>query len=367
VHWSIYAVLFASTSVILGVIWDISWHRTIGRDTFWTPAHIGIYLGGVVAGLTCAWLALRTTFAGSPSDRGAAVRFWGFRAPLGAWVCIWGAIAMVTSAPFDDWWHNAYGLDVKIISPPHMLLAAGIAAIQYGAMLMTLAWQNRAVGDRSLLGRLYLVAAGLLLLLVATVATEHTQRWDMHQSHFYQVSAGVFLFFIVSAARASVARWPATTVALVYSGLTLFMLLLLPLFAAQPMLGPIYVQVDRFMPPDFPLLLVAPAFAIDLVMQRMSRRINDWLLAAAVSFVFLAVFVAVQWPFADFLMTPWARNFFFASHRMDYATDPAMQARFFQLAPSDALAIGLPIALAIGYGSTRCGLWWGNWMSRVQR
>ena len=50
--WSIYAVLFASLSVILGVIWDISWHRSIGRATFWTPAHIAIYLGGVVAGLT---------------------------------------------------------------------------------------------------------------------------------------------------------------------------------------------------------------------------------------------------------------------------------------------------------------------------
>jgi hypothetical protein len=367
VHWSIYSVLFASTSVILGVIWDISWHRTIGRDTFWTPAHIGIYLGGVVAGLTCAWLALRTTFAGSAGDRGAAVRFWGFRAPLGAWVCIWGAIAMLTSAPFDDWWHNAYGLDVKIISPPHMLLAAGIASIQYGAMLMALAWQNRAVGDRTHLGRLYLLGAGLLLLLAATVATEHTQRWDMHQSHFYKVSAGVFLFFIVSAARASVARWPATTVALVYSGLTMFMLLVLPLFPAQPLLGPIYVQVDRFMPPDFPLLLVVPALAIDLVMQRASRRINDWLLALAVAAVFLVVFVAVQWPFADFLMSPWARNFLFASHRMDYATDPAMQARFFRLAPPDALTMGLPIALAIGYVSTRCALWWGNWMSRVQR
>ena len=47
------------------------------------------------------------------------VRFWGFRAPLGAWVAIWGAFAMLTSAPFDDWWHNAYGLDVKVLSPPH--------------------------------------------------------------------------------------------------------------------------------------------------------------------------------------------------------------------------------------------------------
>jgi hypothetical protein len=365
--WSIYAVLFASTCVILGVIWDISWHRSIGRDTFWTPAHLVIYLGGIVAGLTCGWVALSTTFAGSDAARGAAVRFWGFRAPFGAWVCIWGAFAMVTSAPFDDWWHNAYGLDVKIISPPHMLLAAGIAAIQCGAMLMALAWQNRAIGDRRHLGRLYLLGAGLLLLLVGTVATEHTQRWDMHQSHFYEVSAAVFLFFILSAARASVARWPATTVALVYTVLTLVMLTVMPLFPAQPLLGPIYVQVDRFMPTDFPLLLVVPAFALDLVMQRTRGRVNDWIFAAIASAVFVLAFFAAQWPFADFLMTPAARNWFFVSHRMPYTVDPSFQAQWYVMKPADHLAVGLPIALAFGYVSARFGLWWGNWMARVQR
>jgi hypothetical protein len=137
---------------------------------------MAIYLGGVVAGLTCGWVALRTTFSGTEADRNASVRFWGFRAPLGAWVCIWGAFAMITSAPFDDWWHNAYGLDVKIVSPPHMLLAAGIAAIQCGAMLMALACQNRAAGDRRQLGRLYLLGAGLLLLLIETLCTEYQQR-----------------------------------------------------------------------------------------------------------------------------------------------------------------------------------------------
>jgi hypothetical protein len=365
--WSIYAVLFASLSVILGVIWDISWHRSIGRDTFWTPAHLAIYTGGIVAGLTCGWVALQTTFAGSETDRGTAVRFWGFRAPFGAWVCIWGTFAMVTSAPFDDWWHNAYGLDVKIISPPHILLAAGIAAIQTGAMLMALAWQNRAVGDRRRLGRLYLLGAGLLLLLVATVASEHTQRWGMHQAHFYQVSAGAFLFFIISSARASVARWPATTVALVYTLLTMFMMIVMPLFSAQPLLGPIYVQVDHFMPTDFPLLLIGPAFALDLVLQRVRGLINDWLLALIASLVFVAAFLAVQYPFADFLMTPAARNWFFVSHRMPYGIDPAMQARWYRLNPPDNLAVGLSIAVVIGYVSARCGLWWGNWMSRVQR
>jgi len=365
--WSIYAVLFASTSVILGVIWDISWHRTIGRDTFWTPAHLAIYTGGVVAGLTCGWVALTTTFGAAGANRDTAVRFWGFRAPFGAWVCIWGAFAMITSAPFDDWWHNAYGLDVKIISPPHMLLAAGIAAIQCGAMLMALAWQNRAIGDRRHLGRLYLFGAGLLLLLVATVATEHTQRWGMHQAHFYQVSAAVFLFFIISAARASVARWPATTIVLVYTVLTLIMLVLMPLFPAQPLLGPIYVQVDRFMPTDFPLLLIVPALALDLVMHRVRGRVNDWTFAALASAVFVATFLAAQWPFADFLMSPWARNWFFVSHRMPYSVDPAFQSRWYLLNPPDNLAAGLSVALALGFVSARFGLWWGNWMARVQR
>src|SRR2546422_4904793 len=94
--WYVVAVVLAATSVILGVIWDISWHRTIGRDTFWTPAHLAIYLGGVVAGLTCGWVAPLTTVGGSHTDRAAAGRFRGFRAPFGAWVCLWGAVPLVT-------------------------------------------------------------------------------------------------------------------------------------------------------------------------------------------------------------------------------------------------------------------------------
>ena len=124
--------------------WDISWQRTIGRDTFWTPAHLAIYLGGVVAGVSCGWLVLRTNFGAHVEDRTAGVMFWGFHGPLGAWVCIWGTFAMLTSAPLDDWWHNAYGLDVQILSPPHAVLAAGIIAVQIGSMVMTVAYQNTA-------------------------------------------------------------------------------------------------------------------------------------------------------------------------------------------------------------------------------
>src|SRR5215212_6647709 len=143
-EWPIYAVLLASASIVLGLVWDISWHRTIGRDTFWSPPHVIEQIGAAVSGLACGYVALRTTFTGSSSARSRSVHFWRFfEAPLGAWVCVWGTIMMITSAPFDNWWHNAYGLDVKILSPPHMVLAAGMVGIQVGAILMVLGAQNR--------------------------------------------------------------------------------------------------------------------------------------------------------------------------------------------------------------------------------
>jgi len=365
VPWYVYSVLFASTSVILGVIWDISWHQTIGRDTFWTPAHLAIYVGGVVAGLTCGWLALQTTFSGAQADRERAVRFWGFYAPFGAWVCVWGTFAMLTSAPFDDWWHNTYGLDVKILSPPHVILAAGIGAIQVGAMLMVVAWQNRTVGRSLLLQRLFLYSAGLMLLNIATLSTEYIERWGMHRSLFYQVSSFVFPFVLVGAARASKARWPATSVALVYTAITMVMLWLLPLFHGRPLLGPIYVPLDRFLPPDPPLLLVVPGLAIDFLLQRFGR-LSNLRVAALMAPAFVASFVAVQWPFADFLMTPWAR-LVFATDRMAYMVPPVVQERWYRLEPADDMVIGLSIALVLAFLSCWRGLSWGAWMARVQR
>jgi hypothetical protein len=102
-------------------------------------------------------------------------------------------------------------------------------------------------------------------------------------------------------------------------------------------------------------------------MQRTRGRVNDWTFAALASVVFVAAFLAAQWPFADFLMSPWARNWFFVSHRMPYSVDPAFQSRWYLLNPPDNLAAGLSVALALGFVSARFGLWWGNWMARVQR
>jgi hypothetical protein len=144
VPWYLWVSALAVTSAYTGGYWDISWHRSIGRDSFWSAPHIAIYACGVLAGISSAYLIFATTFGRDASLRDVSVRIWGLRGPLGAFISAWGGVAMLVSAPFDDWWHNAYGLDVKIISPPHMVLAAGFFGIELGTVMLLLAFMNRA-------------------------------------------------------------------------------------------------------------------------------------------------------------------------------------------------------------------------------
>src|SRR5450631_374770 len=218
---------------MVGVHWDISWHRTIGRDTFWTPAHLLIQFCGILAGISCGYLILSTTLDGRSTLRDCAVRIWGFRGPLGAFLAAWGGIAMLTSAPFDDWWHAAYGLDVKILSPPHMVLAAGMLAVHLGALILILGQMNRVEGrERTRLRALYLYVGGMILVLLTVLLMEITFRSLMHTVHFYHLLAMVAPFVLAAMSRGSGYRWAATTVAGVYSLFILLMSWILPLFPA---------------------------------------------------------------------------------------------------------------------------------------
>ena len=367
--WPLYAVLFSSVSIVIGLIWDISWHRTIGRDTFWSPPHVLEQLAALVAGSSCGWLVLRTTFSGRPEDKAASVRFWGFRGPLGAWVCVWGTLMMVTSAPFDNWWHNAYGLDVKILSPPHMVLAWGMIAIQIGAMLMAVSRQNRATpSQQRRLGLLYAASAGILLTMHSTVIMEYAAfPNDMHSAQFYRVTALGLPLILVATSRPSRLRWPATTTASIYMGIVLVLMWTLQLFPATAKLAPIYNPVTHMVPPPFPLLLIVPAVAIDMLMRRLRGR--DWLLAIGAGVMFVTLMLVAHWWWAEFLLTPYARNSFFAADQWDYYIKPGDWRYQFWTAETGIMdmARGLAIAVATAIVTSRIGLWVGSGLARVQR
>jgi len=373
-HWYVWCAVAAVTCAMTGIHWDISWHRSIGRDTFWTPAHIDIYFCGVLAGIAFGYLILATTFRPAAALRSASVTLWGFRGPLGAFIAAWGGIAMLTSAPFDDWWHNAYGLDVKIISPPHMVLASGIMAVHIGALILILGQMNRAEGAaRDRLRGLYLYVAGMILVCLTVLQLEMSYRSVMHTVHFYYLAAIVAPPVMAAASRGSGSRWGATAVAGVYSIFVLLMSWILPLFPAEPKLGPVYYPVKQFVPPEFPLLLIVPAIALDLYWQRQKPRLtpfSDWVLAAASGAIFVVLLMAVQWPFADFLMSPWARNWFFGAKYFGYYQGPGsfyVRNLFFPTEAGAGLWKQCGMTLAVAMLTTRLGFAAGNWMRRIRR
>jgi hypothetical protein len=218
--------------------------------------------------------------------------------------------------------------------------------------------------------------------MIAVFTTEFSERGLMHGEFFYRVAAIAYPVVLVAAVRGSPLRWPATTVALVYTAVRVLMLWILPLFPGQPRLGPVFQPVTHFVPMDFPLLLVAPALAIDVVMRRTGAdappppgegRLRDWGVAVLLSAAFTAAFLAAQWPFADFLMSPLARNRVFATHMFPYMVPGNTAYTTWQYYGGhhdlgvDRWVRGLAWALAFGTLSARLGLAWGRWMARVRR
>ena len=371
VPWYLWCSALAVTSAYIGGYWDISWHRSIGRDSFWSPPHMAIYACGVLAGIASAYLIFATTFGRAPALRTVSVRILGFSAPAGAFISAWGGLAMLVSAPFDDWWHNAYGLDVRIISPPHMVLAGGFFGIEFGTIMLLLAFMNRsAENTRRALQRLFLYVGGTALAESLLLKMEYIDRSDMHSALFYIVVMLGTPAFMIAIAVASRQRWACTIMAGVYTAFGLVFLWILPLMPAEPKLGPVYRQVTHFIPWEFPLLVIIPAAAVDLILQRT----NGWrpaVRALATGLAFLAALIAVQWPFASFLMTPLARNRFFGAHYFDFSTPARSSYARYLFFPREATAgqfwRGMLIAGVISCVMAWLGLHVGRSMQRVRR
>ncbi|MFI5352746.1 MAG: hypothetical protein ACHQZS_07260 [Candidatus Binatales bacterium] len=372
IPWYAWCLAAAATSALIGGYWDISWHISIGRDTFWTPAHMAIYLAGVLAGVACGYAILSTTFGSATQAKVASVSIWGFRGPLGCFIAAWGGVLMLTSAPFDNWWHAAYGLDVKILSPPHVMLAMGIGAIKLGALMLVCAQANRATGaNRIKFDRLLLYIASVELTGDAGFMLEKTWPTLTHSSEFYFAVCTGFPLILVLIATISQARWPATTVAAVYTALFALAVWIFPLFPAEPKLGPVYQHVTHFIPLGFPLPIIVPAFAVDLLRHRMGARWGAWKSALLAGSVFFVTLLAVEWPWGYFMNSPLARNRIFGRIYFPYS-DPANVLYnpyhfHFPEKTTAAFITGMVMALVGAMVVSSIAMALGNWMRQLKR
>jgi hypothetical protein len=370
--WPLWCALGSSLAAAFGTHWDIAWHRSIGRDAFWSPPHVAIYSAAVLAAIAALARVLPATF-GRGRARAAAVHVLGFRGPLGAFISAWGGIAMLTSAPFDDWWHNAYGLDVKILSPPHMVLATGILALHIGAAVMLAGAMNRSHGPRRrTLEALLIVVGGNTVVALMTVFMEKTVRPFMHGGTFYVVVATAVPVVLAAIGGGTGRRWAGTTVVAAYSLFLLALLWTFPLVPAEPRLGPVLVPTTSLVPPEFPLALVPAALALDAWLWRRrgaTGRAAGLGTAAVGGLLFTAIFLACQWPVASFLMSTHARNFFWGARYFDFWLPAESHYRryAFKADPRAALVQGLAIAVLGGAVSVAAGRAVGRWLARLKR
>lgn len=372
VPWYVWSAAMAVTATTVGLYWDISWHIGIGRDTFWTPAHLAIQFGAVLTGLSCAYLILHTTFAGERASRDNSVKIWGLRGPLGAFIAAWGGFCMLTSAPFDNWWHASYGLDVTILSPPHVVLLVGIFVMGVGGLILTTGQMNRSSAEaRRQLGRLLLYSGSLLLCLLFMLGYEYIgDQTLMHSAIYYRVLGMIAPVVLVGIGRTSGRRWAATTLAAIYTALWLAGNWIFPLFPAQAKLGPVFTPITHMVPLGFPVLVLPGAIALDLVLDRFDGWGDTWK-AVVGGAGFMTATLAVNWPFAYFMMSSHARNWIFAMNEFGYSFPPSQYHLAWELRTYEKTRVefwvGMLIALVATALSARLGMLWGNWMRRIRR
>ena len=125
--------ILALVVAVVGFYWDVAWHIELGRDELiFTPAHMGILLGLTLiacAGLTSIALA---TFQRAPTR----VRIRSFRIPYGAIPITVLGLGAVTGFPLDEFWHEAYGIDVTMWGPTHLVMISGASLTPLGMLLL---------------------------------------------------------------------------------------------------------------------------------------------------------------------------------------------------------------------------------------
>lgn len=140
-------VAFFLCSATTALVWDGWWHVAVGRETFWEPPHLLLYISVMVA-------------------VGASAYEWYVRRER-----VWKRIALVAlaiplSAPFDDAWHRFFGVEnlntVLIVwSPPHLVLFGALIA----SMVMVLPLLKKEPEKTQWIFDSYIFAAILAVLM----------------------------------------------------------------------------------------------------------------------------------------------------------------------------------------------------------
>ncbi len=280
------AAKVGATLLLVGAIstyWDIATHIDVGRERFLSPAHIGIYSAVFISAIAIALSGLADHLRAGDSFLTALRHpFKNLRPGIG--VAGAGMLTTLVAAPFDNAWHEIYGIDVTIWSPPHLLAIFGLAAASLGLAALV----APAVSRRESLFYPVQLAAFLTALLITTGEFEFNAPQYRIAYHPMILGAASALVFTTAAGN----RWRATTTALWFEGVRIASVLYLLAMGRSLAFIPV----------------VLPAAIVADLMIRNGRRRGPLMGAAIAVTVTISNWVALeslpglQWPTDDLAM-----------------------------------------------------------------
>ncbi len=117
----------------IGFYWDVAWHIDLGRDKeLFTPAHDMILLGLMFIPFAAGTAIVLATAAKAETK----LRLGELRVPWSSLAL--GAIGLgaLTGFPLDEVWHRAYGIDVTMWGPTHLMMIGGASITPIGLWLV---------------------------------------------------------------------------------------------------------------------------------------------------------------------------------------------------------------------------------------
>lgn len=132
----LFAVALFKMLNFFGGNWDIQWHVAIGRDSLWIPPHllvIAAFLAGLV--MVTVLILYETSLASAGHKLQNTIHLGAFQAPGAIFGVFFGYTAALLSGGFDEWWHETFGIDATLWSPPHLCIMASTLVVDFSLMI----------------------------------------------------------------------------------------------------------------------------------------------------------------------------------------------------------------------------------------
>ncbi|WP_160165549.1 hypothetical protein [Conexibacter woesei] len=136
--WATLPVAVAVVGFLLagpGFAWDVALHMSKGRDEgpFANPSHFMIF-GGLLVLLASGWLAVVLP-KGDVGPSGVRIAP-SWSVPAGGIAMLLCASAALLAFPLDDFWHRAFGQDVTLWGPTHLVLITGGLLVYVSSLVL---------------------------------------------------------------------------------------------------------------------------------------------------------------------------------------------------------------------------------------